>query len=250
MDSIVTGRHGIRYKLIGANDFISRVIRERGEYEPELQEISAHLLAGKQGCVVDAGANMGTFSLPLATRFPQLRFLAFEVQARVCGQLRENVALNGLTNVEAHHLGLADREETVEAAGVDHDVERNIGGFSLDEDVRREGYDIDSLGDLETFTLTPLDRFGLRDLQLLKIDVEGMELKVIAGAARTLADSGYPPILFEAWTWKSWYARRRQALLDHLQELGYRITPIGQNNVAQHMSRRDTVEFSYRSLDG
>ena len=58
---------------------------------------------------------------------------------------------------------------------------------------------------------------------MIKIDVEGMELKVLKGAAITLEKNNYPPIIFEAWTWKPFYQARRKELYDYLNEIGYNI---------------------------
>ena len=79
-----------------------------------------------------------------------------------------------------------------------------------------------------------LDDIGFEDVKLIKIDVEGHELEVLQGGVETLKANNYPPIIFEAWTWKPWYQEKRKALFDYLKGLGYHIQELGENNLARH----------------
>ena len=109
--------------------------------------------------------------------------------------------------------------------------EHNIGAFSVDPIVRVKGYEVLTEGTLEMIHATMLDKFQFTNVRLIKIDVEGHELQVLQGAEHTLRENNYPPIIFESWTWK--FPEKRQAVYDHLESLGYEITQIGQNNLAQ-----------------
>jgi hypothetical protein len=72
------------------------------------------------------------------------------------------------------------------------------------------------------------------DIRLIKVDVEGHELEALKGGIETIKRNNYPPIIFEAWTWKSWYQEKRTALFDYLHGHGYNIIELGQNNIARH----------------
>jgi hypothetical protein len=109
--------------------------------------------------------------------------------------------------------------------------ETNIGAFSIDFDTRFKDYEVKSEGVTERMIIIPLDSMQYEKVRLIKIDVEGHELQVLQGAEHTLRENNYPPIIFEAWTWK--FPEKRQALFSHLKGLGYEITEIGQNNLAQ-----------------
>jgi hypothetical protein len=109
--------------------------------------------------------------------------------------------------------------------------ETNIGAFSIDFDTRLKDYEVRSEGVTERMIIIPLDSMQYEKVRLIKIDVEGHELQVLQGAEHTLRENNYPPIIFEAWTWK--FPEKRQAVFAHLESLGYEITQIGQNNLAQ-----------------
>ena len=117
----------------------------------------------------------------------------------------------------------------------DYANETNIGAFSIDKEVRETEYECPTKGATEPMVVFPLDDGQHEDVRLLKIDVEGHELEVLEGATKTLITNNYPPIIFEAWTWKPWYQEKRTALFDYLKDLGYEITEgINSNNLAQH----------------
>ena len=244
MSLVVDGKNGIKYGVLSEVDLISQSIAQSGEYEPELQSLATLLLKGKIGLVIDVGANIGTFSLPVAKMNPAFDFICFEVQKAVFLKLSENINRNQLQRVKAIHCGLSNANETVRMSIPDYTNEFNIGAFSLDSEVRDQEYEVKTTGGTEIFNLFTLDRFELNNIQLIKIDVEGMEQKVIEGACKTLASNNYPPVIFEAWTWKDFYKPRREALLSLFSELGYDVQSFGQNNLAQHRTRADRVQLS------
>ena len=86
--------------------FIGRSLELYGEYaELELQLLLRLIKPGD--IVIDAGANIGALSVPMAQRVgPDGWVLAAEPQRLVHQALCANVALNGLLNVVAHWCGL------------------------------------------------------------------------------------------------------------------------------------------------
>ena len=71
-----------------------------------------------------------------------------------------------------------------------------------------------------------------------KIDVEGLEMAVIKGGLETIKANNYPPIIFETWSIMDWYQERRKELLEYVESLGYHITAVGDNCIAQHTSKK------------
>jgi len=220
----------LNYALFKHDDIVSNNVRAGG-YETELQVESAKLLAGHTtGTVLDIGANLGSYTVPVAKAHPHLQFHSFEPQRIIYYQLCANVFLNRLDNVYAYQYGLSDAEWAEPMVMPDYDKEQNIGAFSVDPAVREKDYEVRTEGVTEFINCVKLDLLKLTNVRLIKIDVEGHELEALCGAYETLQTNNFPPIIFEAWTWK--FPEKRAKLMAYLQDLGYEITNLGQNNLA------------------
>ena len=227
-----------RFIIFDKNDIVSDSIRHHGHFEKYLLQIAEVILQPhKDGVILDIGANLGSFTIPLAKKFPHLRFNSYEPQRIVYYQLCSNIILNSLDNVYAYEYGLSNNEEELLVQLPDYSKEGNIGAFSLDPETRENEYEISTKGSEEYIMTTTIDSLNIKDIKLIKIDVEGMELAVIRGALKTLFDNEYPPIFFEAWTFKEWFQPKRKELIELLESLGYKITQMGENNLAQHTSK-------------
>lgn len=231
---------GLRYLLLQGPDThgVSQSLRARGMYEPNLQVLAGALLQANpvaEGVVLDIGANLGSFMVPMAKRFGSLQFHCFEVQPPIYYQLCANVMLNRLGNVTAHPFGLGRAEAEIEVTLPVYSDEINIGSFSLSADMRREVRGGEFKGDRVKVKIVNLDSLFIERVRLVKIDVEGLELEVLQGAAGTLLRSGFPPIIYEAWAF-DWYAEQKRALEAFLIGLGYRLMNFdgSENFIAQH----------------
>ncbi|WP_329686682.1 FkbM family methyltransferase [Longimicrobium sp.] len=147
--------------------------------EAEMEHCARRLARG--GTVLDLGANLGTFSVNLAVRRPDLRFHAFEPVAGTCGWLRVNVRRNGLTDrVRVHRLALADRPGTLEmtsARYTDNHLVLDAGAAAGEGP--RETVEVATLDDVAA-------REGMGPVAFIKADVEGAEPLALAGAVGLL----------------------------------------------------------------
>ena len=88
-----------------------------------------------------------------------------------------------------------------------------------------------SPGAIQEIRCLTLDSLGLARIDVIKIDVEGMEIEVLAGA-RQLVAIHRPIILVE------WLKSPKPQLQQTLEGFGYRVFETGKNLLAVHPSDR------------
>lgn len=160
--------------------WVSRCLRELGEHSQlEMQFIQMTLgIRGKEATLVDAGAYIGDLTIPMARCAKWV--YAFEPQRAIREILQENLKMNGVTNVTVFPYALGQESETL---GYTPCTE-SPGSTMLGLDAADES--------AECVTLDSLDL----QVDLLKADVEGMELHLLAGALATL-EKHRPILLLE-----------------------------------------------------
>jgi FkbM family methyltransferase len=125
------------------------------------------------GTVVDAGANVGLFSL-LASCHAE-RVIALEAHPITFKVLQMNLETNRIDNVTALHAALWTEDGTVSIGVPDHERERFAvsTGSHVVADIPA-----DTARTVESMSLeTVVERYG--EIDLLKIDIEGAEEEVI-----------------------------------------------------------------------
>ncbi|MFC1677989.1 FkbM family methyltransferase [Planctomycetota bacterium] len=181
--AVVKGRYG--YIVFNKNDiYIGKAIEKYGEYSES--EVSLFRQVCKEGdIVVDVGANIGTHTLALSGLVGEKgRVYAYEPQRIVFQTLCANMAINSIENVECYQMAVSSEDGFVLIPNIRYDIENNFGGLSLQK--IKTGYKVPSIC---------LDNFlDIPKLKLLKIDVEGMEHKVINGSINLIEK--HKPVLY------------------------------------------------------
>lgn len=144
---------------------------------------------------VDVGANEGLYSLFAARRVGAVgRVVAIEPSSRERRQLERNVRRNLLGNVTIvpHALGASAGSAMLHIATKLHGGHNTLGDFV------HEGTSAAGSEEVLVETLEALARrLALDQIDAMKIDVEGAELKVLSGA-RSLLTMMRPVLLIEA----------------------------------------------------
>lgn len=169
---------------------VANAVRQLGTFDLG-QSYALQTLCRKGDVVLDIGANIGGFSVPLAERVgPNGEVHAFEPFRKVFQHLNANVALNGLTNVYTYNVALGREEKVVDVFTPDllqfnfpsamRVLDQLDHGDAEKSNVRYEQRK-------EKISVRRLDSFEFtRRIHLVKIDVEFMELEVILGGVELL----------------------------------------------------------------
>jgi FkbM family methyltransferase len=133
----------------------------------------------KEDIIFDAGAHIGLYSIRAARFLNKGQVIAIEPFYENINLLKKNVALNKMnTKIKIIELGLSDNNGYQElfisraGSGSHSIVDKSVGNKSVK---------------IRTIRLDDLvKKFKLKRLDIIKIDVEGAELKVLRGAKNTL----------------------------------------------------------------
>jgi FkbM family methyltransferase len=169
-------------------DYIQgKIAKESAPYElPMLRAMVERVSPGD--LVLDVGANIGNHSLYLAAAGCKVH--AFEPNASLCEALQQSIEANGFeSNIEVYNLGLGTQTGK---AYFNHLDSNNLGAQSL-------SLDDDESSDIRIIRLDDVN--FEKEVKAIKIDVEGMELPVLQGAAR-LIESDRPALYIECQTAK------------------------------------------------
>ncbi len=170
----------------------------------------------KEGMIcIDLGASIGVFSLLMAEKVgPSGAVYSFEPQPKIFKKLLNNIVLNSLAWVDAYQLALSDKNEQRDL-NYPPKGDSNDGAASF-------GNHLNSSGGSEKVECVTLDSFinqkKISSVDFIKIDVEGHENFVIAGALETLKK--YRPLLLIELFCMS--RSVQEELLALLTQLGYK----------------------------
>ena len=153
--------------------------------------IARRTAAGATFTFIDIGANVGLYSLYVASRSgARARILALEPQPGIVERLRFNVMINASANIVVLPMAVADHEGKMELV-ID---ERDSGGTRL----AKEGTTTRS-GAATSVICRPLaailDEAGIFSIDALKIDIEGAEDLALAPFLHTAPDALLPRLI-------------------------------------------------------
>jgi FkbM family methyltransferase len=214
-------------------------ILEGAAFDPQDVDMALSLLALRQQyfgdgvTALDCGANIGVHTIEWAKRMSGWgQVLAIEAQERLYYALAGNIAINNCFNARAIHAAVAAQSGTMKIPVPDYLSPGSFGSLELR---RREGTEfigqpIDYADDrAATIRTIAIDALGLPRIDLIKLDVEGMEPEAIAGAQDSIARTR-PILIVES------IKADKAALRQTLERLGYRLFEVGLNLLAVHAS--------------
>src|ERR1700722_6452221 len=234
------------YRMVNAESGygVGFQILETASFDPAEVKLAVELLAARRRhhgdgvLAVDCGANIGVHTIEWATAMTGWgSVLAIEAQERIYYALAGNIAINNCFNAIAVHGAVSSEGGIMKIPNPDYSVPSSFGSLELRQRNGNEfiGQPIDYENTVKVRKLR-LDEFGLPRVDLIKIDVEGMELEVLEGASEMI-DQSRPIMLIEKI--KADAGKLRQ----WLESRGYAVTEAGINFLAIHRSDKTLTEF-------
>lgn len=192
---------------VGFDAIQQNIIKSADFFEGELlRHVRRTYFTGERCKVLDIGGNIGNHAVFFAV-FCNAEVTTFEPQSAIYKILQKNIELNA-SKIVAHNLALG--ESDLMATIKDYDTS-NTGATQISEAC---------CGKIK---VCPLDEFGFRDIDFIKIDVEGFESKVLKGGRETIINSR--PIL-----WLEIFPENRKEVDSILAEYGY----VFKEQIARH----------------
>jgi FkbM family methyltransferase len=205
LNALIRGRHGVF--LVNKHDaYIGRSLMVYGDFSHKEWLVLAQMVRpGAQ--VAEIGANIGAHTVPIAQAVGRAGHVyAVEAQPEIHRLLCANLALNALSNVTTFNLGCGAAEGQASLPRLNYGRADNFGGVSLREP--GAGHPV-RVAALDALIDPPR-------LDLIKIDVEGMEREVLEGASG-LIRTRRPTLYLE-----NDRLDRSAALIEKVFQLGYR----------------------------
>jgi FkbM family methyltransferase len=174
-------------------------------HEEDLREYF-HL---KKGVFVDIGAHVGKYSMKIARSSPDVKVVAIEADPETFRFLKRNVQINNLNNVIPVNYACYSKKTVL-------DFYKGTGSVLCKGNmpIRVKAEKLDTI----------LKNLHVKKVNLIKLDVEGVEDEVLEGAKETLKRNDKLKIIFEAWS---------EEFLDRCKKIlstcGFSVRQIGQD---------------------
>jgi FkbM family methyltransferase len=202
------------------SDFVDQSLYLSGLYE--FGDYSEMIRATKTGdFAIDVGAHIGAYTLGLAKAVgTNGQVHAFEPNPVTFRRLQRNVELNSLGNLRLNQIAVSD---SAGEAHLNSPTERNTSGATLVSEERVHGLPTQTYA-VHTTTLDYyVETNGISHIDLLKIDAQGYDLRVLRGAENMIR-RWRPRIMIEYDPY--WLVRAQSSgseLLDYLRKLRYSV---------------------------
>lgn len=161
-------------------------------YEPEVIDTIIKNI-DQNSTIIDVGTNIGLITLAILHQYPSTHFHCFEPSAYSYQTFRQTISKNNLGgNIKLIKKGLYSKSGRISFHT--HGIPNALGDGI--KDTKRAG-----ISRKVTIEVTTLDNYvkkaKIRNIDLIKIDVEGAELFVLKGTSQTIKKFR-PIIIFEA----------------------------------------------------
>jgi FkbM family methyltransferase len=220
------GGYGVGFSLLNQSSF------EVEEINTVLQLLETRRQNFGSGVVaIDCGANIGVHTVEWASyMFGWGKVIAFEPQERIYYALAGNITMNNCFNAKAMMCAVGKENTTIDIPQPNYFTPSSFGSLEI---IKKEGNEfigqqIDySSANCHSVPLITIDSLELERIDLIKIDIEGMEIDALLGAASSI-DLFKPILVIEK------IKSNEEELKAFAMNMGYKIFYLGINIVAIH----------------
>lgn len=210
---------GVDIQLYPEGEIAEFLSVQRFFEKTELALTAAYLRPGMK--VIDVGANIGVYSILAQRRVGETGYIwAFEPSSESYRRFLKNIALNNCSRVRPIQMALSDRSDTSFALQSDPGFGDAYRYLRPSQEVRGRAGEIVPVITLDAYAL----RNGVESVDFIKVDVEGLEYRVFAGARELLTSSPNVVVMFESdpeWCVRS--GCRQQDSFELLRKLDFRL---------------------------
>lgn len=193
--------------------------------------------------IIDIGGGHGIYSFRTEFKYAY----TFEPNKKMYHILCTNMIIhNKYDTSKIYNVMLSNKSESIEYDGAHGmlDDQDNVFFNDIPKNDTNERY----LTNIVTHTL---DEFNCKNVGLIKVDVEGMEEKVLRGGIETIKNNNYPPILFELWDVGEcgMNQEKHDSLQKFLEDLGYEILWYWgdyETHLAIHKDKKDDSKIDWK----
>lgn len=216
-------RYGVGWNLFG-----------HSSWEKETLDLTCRLLTERwkqkkvDMTILDCGANIGIHSVHWARHcYGWGKVKAYEAQPTLFYALAGNSVINNLSNIEPYNLAIGQRKGQILVPNLDYSQPTSFGSLELDPSREHEniGQPVDYEQGIEV-NMISIDSLNT-SADLIKLDIEGMELDALRGAVNTIKNNR-PIMLIEV------IKSNRIELTEWLTVHGYLTYPFGADIVCIH----------------
>jgi FkbM family methyltransferase len=185
--------------------------------------------------VLDLGGHIGTFSLFAAAHGYEVA--AVEASGYNASLLQQSIAANGFDRIQVIHKAISNQPEVIEF------IEAGPYGVVANPSVQAPTTSVEAVtGDALLASL------GWENVAFVKMDIEGSEVKGVAGMEQLLSRPDAPILLFESNSFTlNFFDETPSRLMAALEKLGYRcylveagrLTPV----YSQQVQTQCTVDY-------
>ena len=233
------------YIHLHLNDWIDQQIYTEGIYSVEKYHTMYFRNLLKPGWVFfDIGANIGYYTLQASMRVGKKgKIYSFEPVSKTLKNLRSNIKLNKFENIDTFQYIISDIGKTTRIYIGD---ETNTGTSRCSPQYIKNTQNYESIKSITVDDFVELNR--INKIELIKIDVEGYEMKVLLGMRKSIAKY-HPTLLVEINTKAlAEHGDTPQELFNYFYKNGYKswyITNKQIINVDKYIKDDNLVLFRY-----